>query len=88
MFRPHGVIFRIIKYGIIQRTSVVTTYGIPCCVRRTINNELLYWHNGMENPQFSSEFGGKAPHFLKLGQMIRQLHMQTIPVTVNKTVLK
>ena len=42
----------------------------------------------MENPQFSSEFGGKAPHFLKFGQMIRQLHMQTIPVTVNKTVLK
>jgi len=28
MFRPHGVIFRLIKYGIIQGTSVVATYGI------------------------------------------------------------
>jgi len=28
MFRPHGVIFRLIKYGIVHGTSVVTTYGI------------------------------------------------------------
>ena len=26
MFQPFGVIFRLIKYGIIQGTSVVTTY--------------------------------------------------------------
>jgi len=29
MFQPPGVIFRLIKYGIIQGTSVVATYAIP-----------------------------------------------------------
>jgi len=29
MFQPLGVIFRLIKYGIIQGTSVVATYRIP-----------------------------------------------------------
>ena len=29
MFQPLAVIFRLIKYGIIQGTSVVATYGIP-----------------------------------------------------------
>jgi len=29
MFRPHGVIFSLIKYGIMQGTSIVITYGIP-----------------------------------------------------------
>ena len=23
-----------------------------CCVRWTLNNKLLYWHNGMDYPQF------------------------------------
>jgi len=26
-----------------------------CCVRRTVNNKLLCWHNGMENPQFKQQ---------------------------------
>jgi len=30
MFQPHGTIFRLIKYGAVQGTSVITTYGIPC----------------------------------------------------------
>ena len=29
MFQPLGVIFNIIKYGIVQGTSEVVTYGIP-----------------------------------------------------------
>jgi len=29
MFQPPGVIFRLIKYGIIQGTSIVATYGVP-----------------------------------------------------------
>ena len=29
MFQPLGAVFGLIKYGIVQGTSVVATYGIP-----------------------------------------------------------
>jgi len=43
MFQPHGVIFRLIKYGIIQGTSVVTCYLLS-----VVHNTVV--HNGMEKP--------------------------------------
>jgi len=42
MFRPHGVIFRLIKYGIVQGTSVVTTYGIRGLQYVSYKN-VVYW---------------------------------------------
>jgi len=32
MFQPLGAIFRLIKYGIVQGTSVVATYGITTII--------------------------------------------------------
>jgi len=42
MLRPHGVIFRLIKYGIVQGTSVVTTYGIRGLQYVSYKN-VVYW---------------------------------------------
>jgi len=58
MFEPFGVIFRLIKYGIIQGTSVwlpTGSHGLQYDSYKIWylkNLELLYWHNGLENPKF------------------------------------
>ena len=35
-----------------QQCGAKLSYATMCCVQRTVNNKLLYWHNGMEYPQF------------------------------------
>ena len=40
-----------LSYATINKALLIVVqlnFAPHCCVRRTINNKLLYWHNGME----------------------------------------